>query len=61
MGFDAIGVRILVMRGAVTFEEVEDKKGPKLFPTFTAMMKANKIPLPKRSKLMPTKRTRSPR
>jgi hypothetical protein len=50
MGFDAIGVRILVMRGQATFEEVEDKKGPKLFPTFAAMLRANKIRLPKRSR-----------
>ena len=53
MGFDAIGVRLLVMRGQVTFEEVEDKDGPKLFPTFTAMLRANKIPLPRRSKMVP--------
>src|SRR5680860_1708435 len=38
MGFDAIGVRILVMRGQATFEEVEDKDGPELFPTFAKMM-----------------------
>ncbi len=61
MGFDAIGVRLLVMRGAVTFEEVENKKGPKLFSSFTAMMRANKIPLPRRSQMRPTKRTRSRR
>ena len=53
MGFDAIGVRLLVMRGHATFEEVEDKAGPKLFPTFAAMMKANKIPLPRRSRTTP--------
>jgi hypothetical protein len=50
MGFDAIGVRLLVMRGEATFEEVEDKAGPKLFPSFTAMMRANKIRLPRRSR-----------
>ena len=53
MGFDAIGVRLLVMRGEATFEEVEDRGGPKLFPTFTAMMRANKIRLPPRSRWMP--------
>ena len=52
MGFDAIGVRLLAMRGQVTIEEVEDKDGPKLFPTFTKMMLANKIPLPRRSKMI---------
>jgi len=53
MGFDAIGVRLLVMRGQATFEEVEDKAGPKLFPTFAAMMRANKIRLPRRSRFRP--------
>lgn len=53
MGFSAIGVRILVMQGKVTLEEVEDRDGPDLFPTFTAMMRANKIKLPKRSRLRP--------
>ena len=61
MGFDAIGVRLLVMRGQVTFEEVEDKEGPKLFPTFAAMMKANKIPLPRRSKMVPVQTRLRPR
>jgi hypothetical protein len=61
MGFDAIGVRLLVMRGAVTFEEVEDKKGPKLFNSFTAMMRANKIRLPKRSRTVVVRKTRARR
>jgi len=60
MGFDAIGVRLLVMRGQATFEEVEDKDGPELFPTFTAMMRANKIRLPKRTKTIPKTRRRFP-
>ena len=47
MGFDAIGVRLLVMQGKATLEEVEDHDGPELFPSFTSMMRANKIPLPK--------------
>ena len=55
MGFDAIGVRILVMQGNATAAEVEDRKGPKLFSTFTAMMRANKIPLPRRSRAVATK------
>jgi hypothetical protein len=58
MGFDAIGVRILVMQGKATHEEVEDRDGPELFPTFTAMMRANKIRLPKRSKWLPSKGSR---
>jgi hypothetical protein len=53
MGFDAIGVRILVMRGQATLEEVDDKDGPALFPTFAAMMRANKIRLPRRSRATP--------
>jgi len=53
MGFDAIGVRLLVMRGEATFEEVADKDGPKLFSSFTKMMQANKIKLPRRSKMRP--------
>ena len=50
MGFRAIGVRILAMQNKITVEEVEDKGGPKLFPTFNAMMKANKIRLPRRTR-----------
>lgn len=64
MGFDAIGVRILVMRGQATFEEVEDKGGPELFPTFAKMLRANKIPMPRRSMMVPVKRiqrTRKPK
>jgi hypothetical protein len=53
MGFSAIGVRLLALRNAVTPEEVEDKDGPELFPTFAAMLRANKIKLPNR-----TRRTR---
>ena len=57
MGFEAIGVRILVMRGKATLEEVEDRDGPELFPSFTAMMRANKIRLPSRSKAVPPRST----
>ena len=53
MGFDAIGVRILAMQNKITVAEIEDTKGPKLFPSFTAMMRANKIRLPKRSRHLP--------
>ena len=61
MGFDAIGVRILVMREQVTMEEVEDTAGPELFPTFAKMMRANKIPLPKRSQAVPVRRRKARR
>ena len=50
MSFEAIGVRILAMQHKITYEEVEDKTGPKLFPTFAAMLRANKIKLPRRSR-----------
>ena len=53
MGFDAIGVRIFAMQNKITPEEVEAKAGPELFPTFTAMMRATKIKLPKRSRVKP--------
>ena len=53
MGSAAIGVRILLMNGNATIEEVEDRAGPTLFPTFAAMMRANKIPLPRRSRATP--------
>jgi hypothetical protein len=61
MGFNAIGVRLLVMRGQATFEEVEDRDGPKLFSTFTAMMRANKIKLPPRSRWITPPRGKTPR
>lgn len=44
LGFDAIGVRLLVMRNQVSIEEVTDRGGPLLFSTFAAMLHANKIP-----------------
>jgi len=53
MGFHAIGVRILAMQAKITAEEVEDRDGPDLFPTFAAMMRANKIKLPRRSRATP--------
>ena len=50
MGFSAIGVRLLVLRKQVSHEEVEDQEGPELFSSFAAMLRANKIPLPKQSR-----------
>ena len=47
MGFEAIGVRLLVLQGRATLEEIEDRDGPALFPSFASMLRANKIPLPK--------------
>lgn len=53
MGFSAIGVRLLAMRQQITLEEIRDQAGPSLFSTFTAMLRANKIRLPKRSRFVP--------
>lgn len=50
IGFQAIGVRIAVMNGTLRLEEVKDRDGPKLFETFRAMLKANKIQLPRRNR-----------
>lgn len=50
MGFSSIGVRLLAMRDKITIEEVEDRAGPKLFASFTAMLRANKIKIPRRSR-----------
>ena len=53
MSFDSIGVRILAMQNKITVEEVEDRDGPDLFKSFAAMMRSNKIKLPKRSRAKP--------
>lgn len=50
MGFDAIGVRLLAMRGRVTVAEVEDRSSPELFKSFEAMLKANKIKITRRNR-----------
>lgn len=49
IGTRAIGVRIALIFGDVTEEEMLDKDGPELFQTFEAMLRANKIKLPKRN------------
>lgn len=61
MGFSAIGVRILVMRNQVSMEEVEDTAGPKLFATFVKMLRANNIPVPRRSQAVPVRRVKARR
>lgn len=53
IGFDSIGLRILVMTGKVSMEEVDDKDGPELFPSFLAMMRANKAKPPARNRWTP--------
>lgn len=57
LGFDAIGVRLLVMRQQVAFEEVMDKGGPALFLTFAAMLQAHRIPLHPRSTIIDNETT----
>jgi hypothetical protein len=54
LGFEAIGVRIAVMRGLATAAEVADRAGPELFPSFAKMLRANKIRLPARNRFIPT-------
>lgn len=48
MGYEAIGVRLLIARGRATIEEVEDTEGPELFPSFEAMLRANRVAPPDR-------------
>lgn len=43
MGFDAIGVRLAVMRGNLTCEEVEDRDTAPLYSSFGDMLEANGI------------------
>lgn len=50
IGFEAIGARLAVMRGLATVAEVNDRKGPALFRSFAAMLRANGIPLPPRNR-----------
>jgi hypothetical protein len=50
MGFGAIGVRLAVMTGKVSLAEVDDQRGPALFPSFAAMLEANGIRLPRRNR-----------
>ncbi len=54
LGFDAIGVRIAVMSGLATMAEVTDRAGPRLFSSFSRMLRANKITLPRRNRYLPT-------
>lgn len=53
LGFEAIGVRLAVMRGQVTTAEIEHRAGPELFTSFAAMLRANGVPLPPRNRLVP--------
>lgn len=56
IGFAAIGIRLAVMRGALSAAEVADRSGPKLFRTFATMLRANGLKLPHRNRFIPTPR-----
>ena len=50
VGYDAIGVRLAVMRGMLRRAEVADRDGPPLFSSFAAMLRANRVPHPSRNR-----------
>lgn len=58
LGTDAIGVRLALVRGTLTPDEVSDADGPELFPTFRAMLRANGIKPPARNTFIPEHRVR---
>lgn len=60
MGDAAIGVRIALAFGRITVAEVLDRSGPRLFKTFAAMLRANRVRLPPRNRYEPV-RPRKPR
>lgn len=49
MGFDSIGVRIAVLSGKLTTDEVDDVAAD-LYDTFAEMLEANGIEIPDRNK-----------
>lgn len=49
VGDSSIGVRLAIAKGRVTVAELLDRTGPKLFRSFAAMLRANKVPLPPRN------------
>jgi hypothetical protein len=63
MGFDAIGVRLAVIQGYASAEEVNDRKvvpTATLYPSFAAMLEANGITPPRRNRWVRIK-TKQPR
>lgn len=58
MGCDSIGVRLLLIKGTITHEDLDVAGGPELFKTFDAMLKANRIPLPARNQRVPVVKVR---
>jgi len=53
VGYDAIGVRLAVMRGQVSPDEVLAKDGVELYDSFEEMMEANAIEPPARNRWVP--------
>ncbi len=49
MGTDSIGVRIALLSGDCSYEEVGDLEGPELFRSFEEMMAANGVKPPARN------------
>jgi hypothetical protein len=52
MGYEAIGVRIALIRERVSWNEIEDREGPELFATFDDMLVANGIAPPERNRFI---------
>ncbi len=50
MAFDAIGVRIAVLSGKLSVDEVNDRDTVDLYDTFAEMLEANRIEIPDRNK-----------
>jgi hypothetical protein len=54
LGFAAIGMRLLAMRGVVKPSDLRPRKGgPALFKTFAAMLRAQGIRPPERNRVRP--------
>lgn len=60
LGYGAIGVRLAVMRGQASIDEVDDRSGPRLFRSFAAMLRANRVRLPRRNTQLARMRQRTP-
>lgn len=56
---NAIGVRTALAKKLVTFEEMDDTEGPRLFKTFDDMLIANRVPIPPRNMYVPEHLLRS--
>lgn len=50
MGYEAIGVRIAVIQGVLTDDEVNDRDAVDLYDSFEEMLEANGIEIPRRNR-----------